>query len=143
MLELVERRKHPKLKEVVVEASRALARLDVDRLEELALSCQALNRDLVERDLADKELAEIKPSERTPTQRDRIHMIRHARAALVDQAREATGEMATFARVLEATRSNLHVMNRLRELREGRLEYGVQLQHAPGWSRTESGHGDN
>jgi hypothetical protein len=35
-----------KLKELVVEASRALARLDAGRLEELALSCQALNREL-------------------------------------------------------------------------------------------------
>ena len=32
--------------------------------------------------------------------------------------------MATFARVLDATRANLNVMNRLRELRSGRLEYG-------------------
>ena len=31
--------------------------------------------------------------------------------------------MAVFARVLEATRANLNVMNRLRELRAGRLEY--------------------
>jgi hypothetical protein len=38
------------LKELVVEASRALARLDADRLEELALSCQALNRDLAQAD---------------------------------------------------------------------------------------------
>ena len=40
------RREHPGLKELVVEASRALARLDAGRLEELALSCQALTRDL-------------------------------------------------------------------------------------------------
>ena len=31
--------------------------------------------------------------------------------------------MAVFARVLEATRANLKVMKRLRELRVGRLEY--------------------
>ncbi len=37
---------NPELKELVVEASRALARLDAPRLEELALSCEALNRDL-------------------------------------------------------------------------------------------------
>jgi hypothetical protein len=46
----------PKLKELVVEASRALARLDADRLEEFALSCQALNRDLVRRDPAQQAL---------------------------------------------------------------------------------------
>ena len=36
----------PELKELVREASRALASLDAGRLEELALSCQALNREL-------------------------------------------------------------------------------------------------
>jgi hypothetical protein len=56
--------------------------------------------------------------------------------------------MAVFARVLEATRANLNVMNRLRELhagqleyREGRMERGIS--QAPEWRRTESGHGDN
>ena len=39
------RRINPELKQLVGEASRALASLDADRLEELALSCQALNRD--------------------------------------------------------------------------------------------------
>ena len=33
--------------------------------------------------------------------------------------------MAAFARVLEATRANLNVMKRLRDLRTGRLEYTV------------------
>ena len=112
MRELGEHRGHPKLKELVVEASRALARLDADRLEELALSCQALNRDLAHGNVGE-------------------------RAELALQAREASGDMAVFARVLEATRANLNVMNRLRELRAGRLEYG-QAE----WRR-ESGHGDN
>jgi hypothetical protein len=123
-----ERRARPKLKELVVEASRALARLDADRLEELSLSCQALNRDLVQDD---------------PTQQDR-----DARAALAIECKEAEGDMAVFARVLEATRANLDVMNRLRELRAGRLEYRAghteygesQVQQ---WRRTESGHGNN
>ncbi len=70
------------LKELVIEASRALARLDADRLEELALSCQALNRDL--------------PLPASPE-----------RAALAVEARAAAGEMAAFARVIEATRANL------------------------------------
>lgn len=113
MRELGEHRGHPKLKELVVEASRALARLDADRLEELALSCQALNRDLG-------------------------HVSVYERAELALQAREASGDMAVLARVLEATRANLNVMNRLRELRAGRLEYG-QAE----WPRMESGHGDN
>jgi hypothetical protein len=110
------RRQHADLKELVVEASRALARLDADRLEELALSCQALNRELA------------------PGGTSRG-------AEMFRQAREAKGDMAVFARVLEATRANLDVMNRLRELRAGRLEYGERLTR--GWPRTEGGHGDN
>ncbi|MGA2349352.1 MAG: hypothetical protein ABSF70_02885 [Terracidiphilus sp.] len=115
--------RHPLLKELVLEASRSLAQLDAERLEELALSCQALNRDLA---LMDGK----------------------ARLALVPQAKEAVGDMAVFARVLEVTRANLNVMNRLRDLREGRLEYreGSFQSDAPQvsqWQRTESGHGDN
>lgn len=104
---------------LVAEASRALARLDADRLEELALSCQALNRELAPGNAG-------------------------ARGALALQAREAAGEMAVFARVLDATRANLNVMHRLRELREGRLEYGEAAAAAGwAWAATESRHGDN
>jgi len=119
--EFGESRRYPKLKELVVEASRALARLDAGRLEELALSCQALNRDLVLEDLE---------------QGDGVR-----RAALTIESKDTAGEMAVFARVLEATEANLQVMNRLRELRAGRLEYG--LPPMPGWRRTETGHGDD
>lgn len=123
MQEIGERRGRPLLKDLVIEASQALARLDAERLEELALSCQALNRALVYEDA-------------------------EAHAALALEAKEAAGDMAVFARVLEATRANLNVMNRLRELRAGRLEYREgrlaygesQVQQ---WRRTESGHGDN
>ena len=113
MEELEERRE---LKDLVAEASRSLARLDADRLEELALSCQALNRDLM------------------PARADQS-------SELARQALEATGEMAVFARVIEATRANLQVMNRLRELRAGRLEY-EECQNQ-GWTPAESGHGDH
>lgn len=89
---------NPELKQLVVEASQALARLDAARLEELALSCQALTRRL-----------------------DRKHS--QERKLLTDQARDAQSDMAVFARVLDATRANLNVMNRLRELRAGRFEY--------------------
>jgi aminopeptidase N len=110
---------HPKLKDLVVEASRALSRLDADRLEELALSCQALNRALVQEDA-------------------------ETQAALAAEARDATGDMAVFARVLEATRANLNVMNRLKELRVGQLEYREgRMERASEWRRMESGHGDN
>jgi aminopeptidase N len=116
MQEIGESRVHPKLKDLVVEASRSLALLDADRLEELALSCQALNRRLAPRDA-------------------------EARAALVLEASEAAGEMAVFARVLEATRANLQVMRRLRQLRAGCLEYGER--QVLGWNPTEGSHGNN
>jgi cell division protein FtsB len=111
-----ERWERPLLIELVAEASRSLASLDAERLEELALSCQALNRDLAQ---ADAE----------------------TRALLASEAKEATSDMAVLAKVLEATRANLNVMNRLRELRGGRLEYGAP--QAPGWPPMGSGHGNN
>ncbi len=89
---------NPKLKELVAEASCALSRLDTARLEELALSCEALNRGLGP-------------------------MPAEERRELARQAREAASDMAVFARVLDATRANLSVMKRLRELRTGRIEY--------------------
>lgn len=89
---------HPDLKTLVTDASRALAHLDATRLEELALSCQALNRDL------------------TPSDRK----------ALSPQVDEAAGDMAVFARILDETRANLRVMNRQREFYVVRLEYGGQ-----------------
>lgn len=123
MRQVGERRLNPELRAVVVEASLALARLDADRLEELALSCQALNRELAPSgDAGQGELAR--------------------------QAREAAGEMAVFGRVLEATRANLDVMARIRELRQARLEYGGAGQ-ASGrlgrgyWALTENRHGNH
>ncbi len=110
------RQRNPELKELVAEASCALARLDTARLEELALSCEALNHDLEAMNLDDKN-----------------HLAR--------QAREAAAGMAVFGRVLEATRSNLRVMNRLRELRAGGLEYSEQ--QARGSGSAEDGHGND
>ncbi len=109
-------RVHPELKELVVEASRALARLDAERLEELALSCQALNQEV--------EMGDAGRG-----------------ATLAHETREAAGDMAVFARVLDATRANLHVMNRVRELSSGRLVYGER----PGqqWTLRENRHGNN
>ena len=125
---------NPELKELVVEASHALARLDAARLEELALSCQTLTRAQNTEDLGG----------RTP---------------LAQQAREAAADMAVFARVLDATRANLSVMKRLRELRAGRLEYtelqarggtgagspstGVSKSQGPSVEGAEGKHGDN
>ncbi len=116
MLGIETRREHPELKQLVVEASRALANLDADRLEELALSCQALNR----------ALAPMSPDQRK---------------TLARQSREAAGDMATFARVLDATRANLNVMKRLRDLRTGHLEYSVPQLMGP--RAKEGADGDN
>jgi hypothetical protein len=92
------RQANPALKEIVVEASRALARLDAARLDELARSCQALT-------LAPPPVSA------------------EGQKRLARQAREAESDMAVFGRVLEATRANLKVMNRLREMRLQKLEY--------------------
>lgn len=109
----------PELRALVVEASDALARLDRARLEELALSCRVLNQSLGS-------------------------LRRSQRMNLARQAREAATDMAVFGRVLEATRANLNVMNRLRELRLGRLEYSAPAAAAvPHNVRTEGGDGDD
>lgn len=113
MQELEAQRADPELREIVVEASRALAMLDAGRLEELALSCQALNRDL----------ETMNPEQR----RD-----------LARQAREAAADMAVYARVLDATRANRNVMNRLRELRGAPLEYSERLARGGGVAKPGS-----
>lgn len=108
---------HPALKSLVAEASRSLARLDAARLEELALSCRALNRNLETAD----------PSRR---------------AELARQALDARSDMAVFGRVLEATRINLAVMNRIRALRaRRRLEYRIEFSMNSG--STRSGYGNH
>jgi aminopeptidase N len=104
---------HSGLKALVVEASRALAQLDAARLEELALCCQALNRDLQGADPP-------------------------ARAEIARQARAAQADLAVFGRVLEATRANIAVMNRIRALRTGRTLGYSEIE-----ARTGIGHGDN
>jgi len=89
---------HPVLRELVAEASLALARLDADRLEEMAISCRALNRDLAA-------------------------MSSDKRGEMRREARDASRDMEAFGRVLDATRSNLEVMKRVQERRRGGLEY--------------------
>jgi len=116
------------IREVIAEASQALAQLDADRLEELALACQALNRDRGLIDGADSG---------SDTGAGR----RRSDETLARQAREAAGEMRAFRRVLDATRANLTVMRRLRQLREGRIEYSEA--QARGWPSSEPGYGDN
>jgi hypothetical protein len=123
MTELRLRPAYPELKQLVAEASRALATLDADRLEELALSCQALNRELMPRELVPVDAADASS-------------VALVRQRVARQAREAAADMAVFDRVLDATRANLKVLRRLRDLRAGRFEYGD-----PEWAATGSRHG--
>jgi hypothetical protein len=122
MLQLGDGRFNPELRALVVEASLALARLDADRLEELALSCQALNRDLS-----------------GWSGQEQMEMAR--------ERRELTGEMAVFERVLEATRANLDVMSRLRQLHEGQREYSGSLRRRSSgtgqWGQTGDSDGNH
>jgi hypothetical protein len=93
--------RQPELRAMVVAAARALALLDASRLQELALSCAALNG----------QMEQVRPAEEGW----------HSQLAV--EAREAHSDMAVFERVLEATRANLNVMRRLRSMRMGELEY--------------------
>jgi hypothetical protein len=115
MQELVPRRVRPELRKLVCEASQALALLDAERLEELALSCAALSRDL---ESADPKLR------------------KDLRNELGRQALNAQEDMAIFGRVLDATRANLAVIHRIRDLR-----VGSHLEYAP--RRREGSHGDH
>jgi hypothetical protein len=99
----------PELKQLVTEATRALALLDVSRLQELALNCETLTR--------------------MPPAKTREDGEERAR-----QARTVRGDMAVFARVLEATRANLKVMERLRELRQGKVAYTDRPERCRSWS---------
>ena len=106
----------PQLKAMVAEAAQALAGLEVERLDELVQSCQALNQDsLSQNSSADRH-------------------------ALVSEARAAKREMAALAKVLEFTRANAAVIERIRLMRTSRLEYEVvplQIESIP----PEDGHG--
>jgi hypothetical protein len=130
-------RLHPALRELVVEASRALARLDADRLEELVLCCQALTRDQVL--MCDQAATR-------ESNRDLLPIKEAERQRLAAEARDAQGDMAVFARVLDATRANVQVIERLRALRAGRLEYGDPREYVeltgPRWKSRINGHGE-
>jgi hypothetical protein len=116
MQQTPERRMRPQMKQLVREASRALATLDSERLEELALSCQALNRDA----------SMAKSAEQSGRVRD---------------AQEAKQDMMVLERVLEATRANIDVMRRLGQIRDGKPEYGPR--NCGVWSLTETDRGDH
>ena len=103
---------HPDLRELVAEASMALSRLDANRLEELAQCCRALNRGLPE--LSTESLRDVQT-----------------------QARAAAIQVQVFGRVLDATRANLDVLNRVRERRSTELEYRLREGATQGSSSPE------
>ncbi len=144
----------PALKEIVSEAARALAQLDADRLEELALSCRAFNRELT-RDPAREETGDSPPVPNRDRNSGSLPIKESERARLAAEARAARHDMATFARILEATRANVQVIESLRALRSGRLEYtaGPTVDFDRRWGSTgdlqeenkpgEPGHGND
>jgi hypothetical protein len=103
------------LKTLLSEASNALAHLAGDRLEEMASYCATLIGDDAARGLTQESLDAA--------------------------SREAWKEKAILMRVLEATRANLNVMRRLREIHMSWLEYGPSADDN-GLSK-ESDHGDH
>ncbi len=103
----------PELKCLVAQAALSLATLDADRLEELSRFCEALKDDLA------------------PEQAQQI----------AREAHEARQEMATLAKSVEVTRTNLAVMNRLRELKASRMEYAIAADSKA--RSTEDLHGHN
>ena len=101
---------------LIQEASLALGRLDVRRLSELAATCEVLNREV-------------------PLK------IAEDRKKIIQEIREATGEMKILSQILDATRGNLRVMQRLRALRMSRIEYTEG--QARGWAVAGAGDGDD
>lgn len=88
----------PQIKDVVLEASRSLAHLDAEKLEELAASCKALNR-------------------------EQSHAGARMNIQLAREAIDSQRELAFLASVLEATRANLRVLRHLNGLYKDRAEY--------------------
>jgi hypothetical protein len=133
----------PALRQIVSEAARALAQLDAARLEELALSCQALNRDL-KRELTGQPPGDLPRALRPESRHDGEALIlpikEEERAQLAAEARAAQRDMEIFARMLEATRANVQVIERLRELRMGRVEYSAWRDAR--WPSIENGQGE-
>jgi len=102
----------PELKDLVLDATRALSELDVNRLQELALSCEALTK------------MPLSITTRNSEERAR-------------RARAVKSDMDVFARVLEATRANVKVMERLRELRTGKRTYSGRVLDLPSSGPTD------
>jgi hypothetical protein len=103
-------------KDLIVEAAGALARLDADRLEELAEWCKSGSPGGVS---------------------DELTRLASAGAASED----LRYQMAVFDRVLEATRVNLNVLRRAGEIRSSLIESGSGTER--NLTVAESGYGDD
>jgi hypothetical protein len=86
------------LRRTLVEAALALAKLDADRLEEMALSCDAL--------IESKEIPKV-PASRIV-------------------AGNAAREFSVLGRVLDSTSTNLRILRELRHGKAQQLEYSPQ-----------------
>jgi hypothetical protein len=95
--DMIERNRHLELRNIFAEATLALAHLDSDRLEQMRLSCAALVRD-------DATGGGV-------------------RTSVYSGCTDAWMEIAVLMRVLDATKANLDVMRRLREMCSAQLEY--------------------
>jgi hypothetical protein len=122
------------LKTILADATRALACLNADRLEELAASCRALQRGLL--------IPNLSPDLNPDDKGRRLDRGVLAHPSPARQSREALSELAAFAGVLQATRANLDVMHRLQARGREGLEYEVCGVHRS-VTLKETGHGDN
>jgi len=107
---------HLTIEEIVLEASKALTNWDADRLEELALSCEALNSDLMLL---------------TPA----------GRAALAVEAQRAHRHLAVLKRSVHFTHENLKILKNLTAAHDEQLEYSPGP--LGDWAARECEHGDN
>lgn len=102
------------LRTILSEASEALARLDADRLEEMAFCCESLAGETL-------LCGSLDP--------------------LRDDRRKAEDELTVLRKLLKATRSNLAIVNGIGAERGSRLEYGDN--RAIGSVGTEGDHGND
>ncbi len=102
------------LKNVAIEASQALASLDAERLEALVVSLTRADRN-------GRSLSE--------------------ELTTVEEAVAAVGSMSLLAKMLEATRANLRVIEQAADMTNGSAGYGPGA--ASRWNAMERAHGDN
>jgi hypothetical protein len=119
MCELDLRRRTIEIRAIVVEASQALARLDANRLEELAIACRVLNQKM--------------PNEDPGSSSGGVDF--------AAQSSQIAEDLRGFRKVLDASRANLSVLRRQRHVRDGKFEYSEA--QARGWVPPEQVHGDN